>query len=480
MRFIRRCYFVTIILFLPLCGIEKSKKRSVHDYQLFLNDYTRNPDDPRTVFNVAQAYASLGDWENACKYYQIRVNMPGKDGKNFMALYSLAKAYEHLNNWQKALYYYLEAASTHPCRAEPLVRLALHYWDTGKKELCFLFVRRAAQLPYPDSDVLFVEKDVYLFTRYDLLGRAAWYVGAYDIGQKAVQEALKARPDLAYLKRNLNFYVLRTKTFHDILPNNFVFHEVIETAEKIIDIIEREKKGGYLRFGDGDIFLAEGNRDVLQKSTENLAIEMRETFRLNGPNILKSLPLHCSEISKAAKNLCLGLQRSSMEIKGWIISAKKLWGQEMTDVYSPWLLPWLAVYKPQKCIEFLRFLKNKNCCLLVGNKNIPAHVREVLFGQDCTFVATPNTNAYSHIDQIEKACLEKIKDDDQYKIIIISMGCAGRVLQKRLWKKRDNVFFFDFGSLMDALCDIQDFVRWWQKSAQFDGKKFLRLLEQEL
>lgn len=274
-------------------------------------------------------------------------SLAAQEEEDFMQLYNTAKNYERVNNWQKALYYYLEASSVKPYRAEPLIRLAMHYWDVGKKELCFLFVNRAAQLPYPESD-LFIEKDLYIFTRYDLLGRAAWYVGEYDLGQKAVCKALEARPDLSYLKRNLAFYRDRIKNFDDILPKNFVFHGVIETVEKITDIIEREKKGGYLRFGDGDILLASGDKDVLQRGSENLAIEMKETFRLNGPNIVKSLPLHCPEITEDSKNLYLGFRRSSIEIKSWIITAKKFWGQAMTELYSPWLLPWLAVYKPKK------------------------------------------------------------------------------------------------------------------------------------
>ncbi|GAF77248.1 unnamed protein product, partial [marine sediment metagenome] len=151
-------------------GKEKSKRRWLSDCKLLLNEYSCNPNSARTVFYLAQTYACLGDWENACKWYQLRTTMNGWDEENFMALYKLAQVYEHLDNWEKALYYYFEAASARPCRAEPLVRLASHYWDTGDKDLCFLFARRAAELPYPESEILFVEKESYLFTRYDLLG----------------------------------------------------------------------------------------------------------------------------------------------------------------------------------------------------------------------------------------------------------------------------------------------------------------------
>ena len=58
------------------------------------------------------------------------------------------------------------------------------------------------------------------------------------------------------------------------------------------------------------------------------------------------------------------------------------------------------------------------------------------------------------------------------------MGCSGRALQKRLWNNLDNVFLFDFGSLMDAICGWP--TRQWIDLTHFDTKQFLHLLKNEL
>jgi len=191
-------------------GQEKSRKRWVRDYKLLLNEHERNPEHCRTVFYLAQTCACLGDWENACKWYKHRISMNGWEEENFMALYRLAQAYEHLNKWEKALYYYLEAWAYRPTRVEPLVRLAEYYWKKGDKNLCFLFACKAVELSYPESDVLFIEQDLYNFMRYDLLSRCAWYVGEYEIGELAVRKALQVKPDLDYLQKNLACYVDRS------------------------------------------------------------------------------------------------------------------------------------------------------------------------------------------------------------------------------------------------------------------------------
>jgi len=277
---------------------------------------------------------------------------------------------------------------------------------------------------------------------------------------------------------SLNCTQLADIALADIIPKNFVYHESRETIEKIAAIIQKKEKGAYLRFGDGDLYIAVGKNDILQGGSKKLQYEMCEAFKINEPNVVKALPLHVEEISKDAKIMCRGMKRKTELITFLLLYAQKLWGTELTDVYSSWAIPFLAVYQPELCINFLKLLKENNCYLLVGNKNIPEQVREVLFGAECKFVPTPSQNAYDQIDSIEKACLEQIPNDGTYKIIITSMGCAGRVLQKRLWNKLDNIFLFDFGSLMDALCGQAKYVRMWIRYANFDGKSFFKKLIQ--
>jgi tetratricopeptide (TPR) repeat protein len=199
-------------------GQEKTAQRWHRDCDLLLKEYNKNPYDPRTVFYLAQTYACLGDLEKAQHWYEKRITMPGWDKENFMAWYRLAQVYEALDKKDEAVCSYLKAYSLRPHRAEPLIRLAQHYWKTGDNALCFLFASRALAIPYPEQDVLFVDKDLYDYTRYDLVGRSAWYVGEYAIGQTALLCALKVKPNEEYLKKNLGYYTQYTQTSPHVCP----------------------------------------------------------------------------------------------------------------------------------------------------------------------------------------------------------------------------------------------------------------------
>lgn len=257
------------------------------------------------------------------------------------------------------------------------------------------------------------------------------------------------------------------------------FHTSEPTLNKITEIISKKEKGVYLRFGDGDVVLANGQDDSYQDKNVFLQQEMREAFALNGPNVLKCLPLGCQVFSGLENGMYEGNHGSS---DAWCINmvnmAAPFWNGEIGDVYSMTALAHASTSNVGLCINFLKFLKQSNCAVFVGNCNIPVHIRELLFGKECQFVPTPARNSYEEIDRIEKECLEKTANINGYKIIVTSMGCSGRALQKRLWNKLDNVFLFDFGSLMDALCGWN--TRAWIDLEHFNAPAFVQTLEKEL
>src|SRR3990167_10835635 len=104
-----------------------------------------------------------------------------------------------------AMNYFLNAFAMRPHRIEPLVRIANHLWPTNAPS-CYLFIKQAYDMPYPKEDTLFIEKNMYLFDRYEIMSRCAWYMGDYTLGEQATLLALEVAPHLPHLQRNLSLY----------------------------------------------------------------------------------------------------------------------------------------------------------------------------------------------------------------------------------------------------------------------------------
>lgn len=198
-------------------GDQRSALRWQRDKEILLKEYARDPKDPDTVFDLARTYEGLKEYHNAYTYYKERTKLSGGTEQNFLAMYGLARITELLSmrtrsmSWLEALNYYMQAYSMRPIRAEPLVRIAQHYIQTGEIALAYLFAYRAVALPFPIQEVLWIEKDIYNFSRYDILSQCAWWLKEYEIGEQALLKALEINPNNPHLSSNLAFYQGRKK-----------------------------------------------------------------------------------------------------------------------------------------------------------------------------------------------------------------------------------------------------------------------------
>lgn len=122
--------------------------------------------------------------------------------------YSLEQRSSEQHTWSLALLYYLKAYNLDPRHAEPLIRIAKHYYEESHDNaLTYLFINRACTIPCCEE--LDYEKELYNYTRWDLLGIVAWYIGEYEKGEAAIRKALEFRPHDTRLLNNLKFYVDR-------------------------------------------------------------------------------------------------------------------------------------------------------------------------------------------------------------------------------------------------------------------------------
>lgn len=187
-------------------GFEKTKKRWERDLQILLKKYKKNPWDARTLFYLAQTYECLQDRLNAQKYYTLRTQVVGSKEEDFMAHYRAGQIAESLDDWDRALSHYLEAFNICSERIEPLVKISQYYWSNKNIPASYLFASYACKLPYPEENRLFIDKEIYDFTRWEMLGITAWHMKQFPEGKAAAQKAYEQRPHLEYLYRNVVCY----------------------------------------------------------------------------------------------------------------------------------------------------------------------------------------------------------------------------------------------------------------------------------
>lgn len=151
-----------------LGGRSMDPQKYARDAELLLAEVERNPDDPRSVFYLARSYFDARDFANARKWYARRAEMGYWEEEVYYSLMQLADSMLNLDEpWPEVQDAYLRAWEYRPARAEPLYAIANRYRREQRYCLGYLFAERAAQIPHPPDDILFVNAEVYAWRAVD-------------------------------------------------------------------------------------------------------------------------------------------------------------------------------------------------------------------------------------------------------------------------------------------------------------------------
>jgi hypothetical protein len=278
---------------------------------------------------------------------------------------------------------------------------------------------------------------------------------------------------LGIIKKHL-IYVLNKKLFtkHKLDFGSFYIQNPYITLDSIKQAINNKITGVYLRFGDGDVNLMEGKDDLLQKNNKLLSIEMSEAFSLSGPGIFKCLPIHSKKYG-VMPFMCPGIHEGDNK---WVENILKRTSRFFIGnlIYSPVALSYITAYDTDYAIEFYKFIKKQNL-IFVGNESIDEKVLNKLFGK-ILHIKTPENNSFYEINRIENELSKYLESNNKYTVVIIAMGCSGRILEKRIINKKFNCFMFDFGSTIDIFCNKKTRA-WMDIDENIKKDHFINLLE---
>jgi tetratricopeptide (TPR) repeat protein len=187
-------------------GQEKTAQRWMRDIEFLTQELENSPNNPRILYYLAQTYYSLKDWDNAIATFQERIAINGDAEENYLALMGLGMAYAMNNDAKNMIATFLKAFEVRPCRAEPLIRLAMAFSALRCPDVAYVFAKYAVTMQYPAHDLCCIEKNLYDFVRYDLISCLAMTQNEFMLGKQATLKALQAKPELQYLQENLKQY----------------------------------------------------------------------------------------------------------------------------------------------------------------------------------------------------------------------------------------------------------------------------------
>jgi len=152
------------------------------DIRLLEKDLEENPKNSRAMYYLATAYEAVGRYADAIAMYSKRADFPNSwEEEAWMACYRRGIAREASGDNAGAEKDYAETWARRPWRAEPLAKLANLALKQGQHQKACAFAKAGTSIPYPNGDVLFIEKNCYNDEFHQILGIADFYTGSrYD------------------------------------------------------------------------------------------------------------------------------------------------------------------------------------------------------------------------------------------------------------------------------------------------------------
>jgi tetratricopeptide (TPR) repeat protein len=181
-------------------------EKLVRDEALLRQGLADEPDNDRYHFYLAQTLEECGKRDEAIELYRKRAAMGGYGEERWMAQYRMARLMLAVGRHQEGEAELARAWQQAPHRAEPLYWLAQHHRLNSRSYLAMMYAEKAASIPLPGPDALFVENHVYQWGPQEEIAISAFYTHERDKGRRANELCIVEPATRELALKNQGFY----------------------------------------------------------------------------------------------------------------------------------------------------------------------------------------------------------------------------------------------------------------------------------
>jgi len=130
------------------------------DQRLLEEGLSKEPQNVRYMFYLAQTYKCLGKYEDAIQMYKKRIDAGGWDEEVWYSHYMTGESYFSLNNIPEFENWMQKAFAYRPTRSESIYKLAKYFREVAHHYKSYHYIRIGEKIPFT-KDILFIESDFY-------------------------------------------------------------------------------------------------------------------------------------------------------------------------------------------------------------------------------------------------------------------------------------------------------------------------------
>lgn len=194
-------------------------KKYYKDAMLLEEALSKDPNNTRYTFYLAQSYRDAEMPEKALAVYERRVALGGWDQEVFWSMYQIGRLKERLRHSdEEVCQAYQKAFLFRPSRLEPLCQLATYYRKKGDYLMGYALAQMGMQIKTSD-DVIFVETWMHQYGVKLEASICAYYLGRYtealDLSNRLLADTTVPEHVISCVRGNLQFIL--NKLDHSIV-----------------------------------------------------------------------------------------------------------------------------------------------------------------------------------------------------------------------------------------------------------------------
>ena len=183
---------------------QRTLNRKQFDLELLFKELETTPDDPRTLYYIAQTYGCIGDEIHKAVYFEKRIKLDGYIQEKIDSLFELARTYNFKLNsetmqlmepdtkltpiqWKKCEELYQEAYRLDPKRPDSLYFIGIHYYLAKDYTTAHEYFNLAFEVGYPLNSQYSLKPTLSYHFLPKFLTETSYYNENYQLGLKAAE-----------------------------------------------------------------------------------------------------------------------------------------------------------------------------------------------------------------------------------------------------------------------------------------------------
>lgn len=236
-----------------------------------------------------------------------------------------------------------------------------------------------------------------------------------------------------------------------------------DTVKNLITLIKNKEGCSYIRFGDGDFYLMEGQYDMLATPS----IEMTASYKLLmthfQPTDMISIPFYCKSLNTLENGMKPGVHEYPDHMALDFINKICSYIPNIKKLYSHVALHQALAYNPELYVTFLKTIISNNSTIVIGNNDFDREKIKFYFGNN-TYIGGNSNNSFNERERIWSEFSNALDHINRFTVCILALGCGGRAMSYKFIEdiktKNKNVLIIDIGSSIDVLMGLRNTRAW--------------------